>query len=59
MCRLLHRTLCFLGVHCPEKIFSYSGLDLEGSTDYNLDGDFKCVGSLCTVCLKEWRSDDA
>ena len=60
MFRLVHKFLCLVGVHADEKIFSWSAFDNDGSTDYNNpDGEFQCVGSLCVVCHRERRKDNA
>lgn len=55
----VHRCLCFFGLHAAEKLFSWSALDGEGSTDYtNPDGEWLERGRFCPVCHKHREKDD-
>ena len=55
----IHRALCVFGIHAAEKIFSWSALDPEGSTDYSdPNGEFVERGRFCPVCHKHWEKDN-
>ncbi len=47
LCGAVHRALCYIGIHAPERIFM-SNDKLE---------DFKPKGWLCAICTKTWEEN--
>lgn len=45
LCWCVHRVLCFLMLHAPERIYMFD----DESDDFKPDGWF------CAVCTKTWK----
>ncbi len=47
LCLFVHRVLCYISIHAPERIFL-----LEDDSQ-----DFKPDGWFCAVCTKTWEEN--